>query len=84
MTQNNPHNKIPKDTVEELIAEFKRINQPGEWDLGYSEQEEKYKEIADWLRIALTTAYNKGVEVGREMEREIVEKYIALHLSEDE
>ena len=50
------HNKIPKDTVEELFDEVKRQAEIRKWNAPN----------IDYVMIeALTTAYNKGVEVGR-------------------
>ena len=67
------HNKIPKDTVEELHSTF--------WDAqsDLDETLQKAGSVKDLLALtaqkekifeeALTTAYNKGVEVGRMEER---------------
>jgi len=64
MTQDNQHNEMPKDTVEELKNEAREYEGPAA-DFRM-EQSVVPLEHVDHL---LTTAYNKGVEVGRVEER---------------
>ncbi len=51
------HNEMPKDTVEELVSSL-MVDRNYFEGRGMRKDEEK-------LRAALTTAYNKGVEVER-------------------
>jgi len=72
MTQDNPHNEMPKDTVEELIKEFNRKHLQFRSEGGFNvDNGIDYEAQIEWLRSALTTAYNKGVEVGRVEEGEL-------------
>ena len=57
----NPHNEIPKDTVEEIARE---IEEREGIILG--------DDLLPYIEQALTTAYNKGVEVGKVEERQSI------------
>jgi hypothetical protein len=64
MEEKRLKNSMPKDTVEGLVEEFDVMMHTG-----------YHKDIKVWLRNALTTAYNKGVEA----ERERIMTTIAIH-----
>lgn len=56
------HNEVPKDTVEELVGQFRDQTQTPRLQ-GHALD---FYNLDHWLIDVLTTAYNKGVEVERE------------------
>jgi len=90
MTQDNQHNEMPKDTVEEksqreewgawkAVAEMLDTKHPDEElaRCGIYNTSKCYEQIYDFVVEQKATAYNKGVEVGRMEERERVVKLLA-------
>ena len=76
------HNKMPKDTVEEVLKE------KFDWFLDTEVHFRNFngqmavmnvKTFEETLRKAFTTAYNKGVEEGREEERNSYENFCIKH-----
>jgi hypothetical protein len=62
------HNEMPEDTVEELVnSKARNLIAPG---VGV-----RYLTTEDAIEIA-TTAYNKGVEVGRVEERDKARRFV--------
>ncbi len=57
----NTHNEMSKDTVEDYLNKFEETFKYS-WNYKLNEPE-----LKKWITEALTTVYNKGVEVGREL-----------------
>jgi hypothetical protein len=69
------HNEMPKDTVEKLLQGFRELA----YDAGSTNIHaggSRTEDIETYLKEALTTAHNKGFEVGRVEERNKMSKTI--------
>jgi hypothetical protein len=69
------HNEMPKDTVEEQADKLATSITNLAFEKGARLRNQDYLNVKKEIQKALTTAYNKGVEVGRVEERERIAEF---------